>query len=157
MYDPELRFAGAYEHAPWIAQRAFAAGVPDDPAAAMREVVEQASRVRQLDILQGHPDLAGHLAVAGELTDVSEREQQGAGLDRCTPEEFAEFKDLNARYRARFGFPFILALRGHDRTSILAAFRARVENDPETEFRTALDQIHRIAAFRIADILRETS
>ena len=150
------RFGGVYESSPWVAERACGDGDPADPASAMRAVVETAGRDRQLALLRAHPDLAGRLAVAGELTPESSAEQAGAGLDRCTPAEFAEFQDLNARYREKFGFPFILAVRGHDRSAILAAFRRRIGNDPDTEFREALDQVHRIAAFRIADLTGET-
>lgn len=146
------RYAGVYEHSPWVAETAANAGPTADPVAAMRVVVEAAPRARQLALLRAHPDLAGRLAVAGDLTDRSAAEQHGAGLDHCTPSEFAAFQDLNRRYRERFGFPFILAVRGHDRAAILAAFRRRLDNNPETEFRTALDQVHRIAAFRIADL-----
>jgi 2-oxo-4-hydroxy-4-carboxy-5-ureidoimidazoline decarboxylase len=150
------RFAGVYESSPWVAEEACRGGDPTDPAAAMRAALETAGRDRQLALLRAHPDLAGRLAVAGELTPESSAEQAGAGLDRCTPAEFAEFQDLNARYRAAFGFPFILAVRGHDRAAILAAFRRRVANVPDAEFREALDQVHRIAAFRIADLTGET-
>ena len=153
--DFASQFGGVYEHSPWIAAEACQDGPPADPAAAMRAVVDSAPRERQLALLRAHPDLAGRLAVAGELTSASSAEQAGAGLDRCTPAEFAEFQDLNARYAARFGFPFILAVRGHDRASILAAFRRRIANAPEAEFREALDQVHRIAALRIAALTRE--
>lgn len=150
------RFGGVYEHSPWIAEAAFDAGLPPgarDPAvlaAALAARVEAAPREAQLALLRAHPDLAGRLAVAGALTADSAAEQAGAGLDRCTPEEFAEFSRLNAAYAARFGFPFIIAVRGLDRAAILAAFRARIGNPPEAEFRTALDQVHRIARLRLA-------
>ena len=154
--DFVARFGGVYEHSPWIAEDAARNGPPADPAAAMRAIVDAAPRAAQLVLLRAHPDLAGRLAVAGELTADSSAEQAGAGLDRCTPGEFAEFQELNARYRDRFGFPFILAVRGHDRASILAAFRRRIDNEPETEFREALGQVHRIAALRIAALTGET-
>ena len=80
------------------------------------------------------------------------KEQAGVGLDQCSPEEFAAFQRLNAAYNARFGFPFIYAVKGATRTDILAAFEARLSNDPETEFKTAVAQIHRIAGFRLADL-----
>jgi 2-oxo-4-hydroxy-4-carboxy-5-ureidoimidazoline decarboxylase len=85
----------------------------------------------------------------------STAEQKGAGLDQCSAVEFAEFQQLNVAYTAKFGFPFIIAVRGLDLAAILAAFRERVNKDAETEFATALEQIHRIAAFRIGDILED--
>ncbi|RMF40563.1 MAG: 2-oxo-4-hydroxy-4-carboxy-5-ureidoimidazoline decarboxylase [Alphaproteobacteria bacterium] len=152
------RFGGIYEHSPWVAEAVFDAGLPAeaaDPdvlAGAMARQVEAAPYAARLALLRAHPDLAGRLAVAGALTEASRSEQAGAGLDRCSEAEFAEFTRLNAAYREKFGFPFILAVRGHDRHSILAAFRQRVESDAETEFRTALDQVHRIALMRLRDM-----
>ena len=86
---------------------------------------------------------------AGELTAESTAEQAGAGLDRCSPEEFARFTELNDRYGAKFGHPFIIAVRGLDRAAILAAFETRVNNDPATEFATALAEVHKIARLRL--------
>ncbi|MEO1458705.1 MAG: 2-oxo-4-hydroxy-4-carboxy-5-ureidoimidazoline decarboxylase [Pseudomonadota bacterium] len=148
------RYGGIYERSPWVAETVWeeghgAAG-PAALAAPMAAAVEAAGEAAQAALLRAHPDLAGRLALAGDLTPESAAEQAGAGLDRCSPEELAEFQRLNGAYTARFGFPFILAVRGHDRASILAAFRARVANPPEREFRTALDQVHRIARLRLA-------
>jgi 2-oxo-4-hydroxy-4-carboxy-5-ureidoimidazoline decarboxylase len=117
----------------------------------MRAAVEAAPHEQKLALIRAHPELAGRTAVA-DIAEASKREQSGAGLDRCTPEEFAEFQRLNDAYNARFGFPFIIAVKGLTRQDILAAFRARLDNDPETEFDTALEQIHRIAGFRLADL-----
>ena len=89
------------------------------------------------------------------MTADSAREQAGAGLDNCTPDEFAAFQELNARYTHRFGFPFILAVKGLDRTAILASFRNRVDNTPDQEFRTALDQVHKIAGLRLLALASE--
>lgn len=148
------RFGGVYEHSPWVAERVWQAGeVPNDLMAlsdAMAKIVEAADQDLQLALLRSHPDLAGRLAVRGELTTDSRSEQTSAGLDRCTPEEFAAFQRLNGDYKARFGFPFIIAVRGLDRKAILAAFRRRLNNDRDTEFREALDQVHRIARLRLA-------
>lgn len=148
------RFGGVYEHSPWVAEAVWDAGsVPDEADAladAMAAVVEAASEDAQLALLRAHPDLAGRLGVGDLLTPESSAEQAGAGLDRCTPEEFAEFQRLNEAYKARFGFPFILAVRGHDRAGILEIFRRRVRNDPAAEFREALDQVHRIARLRLS-------
>lgn len=148
------RFGGVYEHSPWAAERAWEAGLgpetgtPERLAAAMQAQVAAAGREAQLALLRAHPDLAGKLGLA-ELTEDSRGEQAGAGLDQCSAEELAEFRALNDRYRARFGFPFIFAVKGWRRGEILEAFRARVENDPEDEFAEALEQVRRIALLRI--------
>jgi 2-oxo-4-hydroxy-4-carboxy-5-ureidoimidazoline decarboxylase len=118
----------------------------------MRAVVDAASDAQKLALIRAHPELAGRTAIAGEMAEASKREQSGAGLDRCTPAEFAEFQRLNEAYNARFGFPFIIAVKGLTRAEILAAFRARLDNDRPAEFDAALDQIHRIAAIRLADL-----
>lgn len=145
---------GIFEHSPWVAERAWAKRPFADAGAlreAMVEVMMQASREEQLALIRAHPELAGRAAVAGELTDESTREQSGARLDKCSPEEFARLQALNAAYNARFGFPFILAVRGLDRAGIIERFAARAGNPPEVEFAEALAQIARIAAFRLAE------
>ncbi len=143
-------FGAVYEDSPWVAEAVWPLSV--DVASAMRAAVDAAPYAQRLALVRAHPELAGRTAIAGEMADASKREQSGAGLDRCTPEEFAEFRRLNDAYNARFGFPFIIAVKGLTRADILAAFRRRLENDPQTEFDTALEQIHRIAAFRLADL-----
>ena len=110
-----------------------------------------ASRERQLALLHAHPDLAGRATVAGHIAEESRREQAGAGLDRLTAGEFAWFQDLNARYRERFGFPFIHAVKGATKDAILAAFETRIDNDAEAERATALASVERIFRFRIED------
>jgi len=145
-----VRYGGVYEHSPWVAERAWDGGAEEgsELAGILCRVVERAGRERQLALLRAHPDLAGRLGTA--LTPESAAEQADAGLDRCTPQEFAEFTTLNERYTARFGFPFIIAVKGLDRQAILSAFRRRVDGEPEVEFRTALDEVHTFAAFRLA-------
>ena len=115
--------------------------------AAFADALLQAPRADQLALLPAHPDLAGRAPVAGE----SKREQAGAGLDTLTREEFARFTELSARYRDRFGFPFILAVKGATKSRILAAFAERIDNDPAAELATALAQVCRIFRFRIED------
>ena len=149
------RFGGIYEHSPWIAEAAWRRGLtpaedtPKGVGAALAAVVAGADDNSKLALIRAHPDLAGRAAVAGDLTTASRSEQAGAGLDRCTPEEFRRFHALNDAYKTKFGFPFILAVAGKTRQDILAAFEARLGNDRETEFRTALDQIDRIARLRL--------
>lgn len=145
---------GIYEHSPWVAE-AIATRRPhhslEQLSDQMRRAVEDASPQRQLDLIRAHPDLAGKLAVANQLTEASRSEQSGAGLDRLDPDGFAEFSSLNAAYRERFGFPFIICVRKTDRTGILAAFRERLAHSPEEEHATALEEIHEIARLRLAD------
>ena len=151
-------FVGAFgaiaEHSPWVAEAAGARRPFASRAAmvsAFQAAIGDADAEAQRGLLQAHPDLAGRAAIAGDLTDDSRREQAGAGLDRLTAEEFGRFTVLNAAYRDRFGIPFILAVRGADKATILAAFDARLGNAPDVEFATALEQVCRIVAFRIAD------
>ncbi len=149
-------FGGVYEASPWVAEGVWPevkAGNADGLEALqslMRAAVDAAGHDRQMALVRAHPELAGRAAIAGEMTEESKSEQKGAGLDQCSPEEFAEFMALNDRYNEKFGFPFIIAVKGHDRQSILAAFRQRIENDREEEFKMALEQIHRIAAIRLS-------
>ena len=144
------RYGNVYEHSAWVAQRAYEGGAEDgdDLATIFRRVVERAGSEAHLQLLRKHPDLAGRLGTA--LTVESSQEQAGAGLDRCTPEEFAEFQSLNDRYKSRFGFPFIIAVKGLDRLGILASFRERVSRDKTSEFRAALEEVHKIAGLRLA-------
>jgi 2-oxo-4-hydroxy-4-carboxy-5-ureidoimidazoline decarboxylase len=110
--------------------------------------VDGAPKAMKLALIRAHPELASRTRMA----EASVKEQSGAGLDQCSAEEFAEFQRLNGAYNARFDFPFIVAVKGLSRADILAAFAARLANDPKTEFATAIAQIHRIAGFRLADL-----
>ena len=145
------RFGPVYEASAWVAEEVW----PDPPdtlpelADAMAAVVDAAPRELKLALIRAHPELASRARMA----DASVKEQAGAGLDQCSPDEFEAFQRLNAAYNARFGFPFIFAVKGATRADILAAFEARLGNDPDTEFATAIAQIHRIAGFRLADLL----
>jgi len=147
------RFGKVYEHSPWIARDAWRPGLrtadPAEIAGRMREVVDAAGRDRQLALLRAHPELAARPARRSPLTAESAGEQSGAGLDRCSPEEGEALRELNRRYRQRFGFPFILSVGGLDRRRILDSFRARAENSRGEEFRIALEEVHRIARRRI--------
>lgn len=159
--DFVARFGGVFEHSPFISERAYDAGllfVPlraDGVHQALVSIFRKASREERLGVLRAHPDLAGKLAIAGELTEESRNEQAGAGLDRLTPAEHARFTALNDAYTNKFGFPFIIAVRGLHKTDILAAFEERIHNSPEVEFETATAQVERIAALRLATLLPE--
>jgi OHCU decarboxylase len=148
-------FGSIYEHSPWIAEQAFDEGLTveadfvDGLAWQFATIVDGATYAQQLTLLQAHPELAGKLAIAGELTHESRREQAGAGLDQCSPAEFDRFQALNQHYRSKFDFPFIIAVGGLNRHQILAAFEQRVLNSRDVEFATALAQVHRIARLRL--------
>ena len=141
------RFGLVYEASPWVADACWPP--PEDLAVAMAAAVDAAPREKKLALIRAHPELASRMKMA----EASVKEQAGVGLDQCSPDEFDAFQRLNAAYNARFGFPFIFAVKGATRADILAAFEARLANDPETEFETAIAQIHRIAGFRLADLL----
>jgi 2-oxo-4-hydroxy-4-carboxy-5-ureidoimidazoline decarboxylase len=147
---------GVFEHSPWVAERAFAARPFASVEAlhrAMAGAMHGASADEKLALIRAHPELAGRAMVRDELTADSSAEQSGAGLTRCSPAEFARLTDLNARYNAKFGFPFILAVKGYDRAGVIAEFARRVERDADAEFAEALAQIARITRFRLAEKL----
>ena len=147
------RFGAIYEHSPWVAEEAAAVldgdGDVEHIATVMTDCVDNAAREKQLALIRAHPDLADRAQVADGLTADSASEQASAGLDRCSAEEYARFRSLNAAYKQKFGFPFVMAVRGSSRQEILAAFAARLGNDAETEFETALAEIHKIARLRL--------
>ncbi len=148
-------FAEIYEHSPWVAEKAYDLGTDaqvddiDGLHQRMADILLSASRDQQLALINAHPDLAGKAAIRGELTASSTSEQAGAGIHECTAEEFARFTELNDAYKAKFGFPFIKAVKGSNRHQILAAFEERIHNSPEQEFATALAEINKIALFRL--------
>ena len=143
---------GIFEHSPWVAEAAFLArpmASVDALHAAMMAAVRNAPTDLRLALLRAHPELAGKAAIRGELTIDSTNEQSGAGLNQCSPEEFARLTSLNAAYNAKFGFPFILAVKGYNRAGILSEFARRVDLDRATEYENALAQIARITRFRL--------
>ncbi len=152
-HDFIARYADIYEHSPWVAERVAPLVTEGDDteqlAMLMADCVDNASTEQQLELIRAHPDLAGRAQVAGELTAESTVEQASAGLDQCSPEEFERFQRLNGAYRDKFGFPFVMAVRGSSRSQILDAFAARLENDYDLEFETALAEIHKIARLRL--------
>ncbi|RMP68320.1 hypothetical protein ALQ18_00032 [Pseudomonas marginalis pv. marginalis] len=148
-------FADIYEHSPWVAEQAFDLG--QDPSIDQIETLHQrmsdillgADRTRQLALINAHPDLAGKAAVQGQLTQASTDEQAGAGIHQCSNEEFSRFTELNDAYKARFKFPFIMAVKGSNRHQILAAFETRIHNPTDVEFNCALAEINKIALLRL--------
>lgn len=144
-----------FEHSPWIAARAWEQRPFQDREAlflALQAVLAAASPEEQLQLIRSHPELAGKEAAAGTLTAASAQEQHGAGLNCCSPEELARLGQLNRAYRERFGFPFVIAVKGLGKADILAALEQRLQGERETEFRTCLEQICRIGAFRLAGL-----
>lgn len=152
-HDFIARYAGIYEHSPWVAEHvaSLAADLDDTErlAALMADCVDNAAPERQLALIRAHPDLAGKLQVAGKLTAESTEEQASAGLDQCSRVEYERFQALNDAYKEKFGFPFVMAVRQSNRAEILEAFAARLKNDYDLEFETALEEIHKIARLRL--------
>ncbi|MDD1965752.1 2-oxo-4-hydroxy-4-carboxy-5-ureidoimidazoline decarboxylase [Pseudomonas sp. NPDC090203] len=148
-------FADIYEHSPWVAEKAYDLGHGSDIDdvdvlhARMSDILLSADHATQLALINAHPDLAGKAAVQGQLTEASTNEQAGAGIHQCTAEEFARFTELNDAYKAKFAFPFIMAVKGSNRHQILAAFETRIHNSAQTEFACALAEINKIALFRL--------
>ncbi|WP_010397288.1 allantoinase PuuE [Paracoccus sp. TRP] len=153
------QFGGVYEHSPWIAERVWDAemgAIHDTPAglaARMAQIFRAASDEERLGVLLAHPDLAGKLAAARRLTESSTAEQASAGLDSLTDEERAEFDRLNSAYMEKHRFPFIIAVRDHDKPGIMAAMRQRIDNDTATERGEAERQVSRIATLRLQQLL----
>jgi 2-oxo-4-hydroxy-4-carboxy-5-ureidoimidazoline decarboxylase len=147
------RFGSVYETSPWVAERSWS----EQPFSSVTELqgtfeatVENASRERKRELLQAHPDLGEKT----EMTEASQDEQTSAGLDQLTPEQYEAFERLNERYRAKFGFPFIMSVNDESPATIRSAMEERVEHSPSEEFRTALDEVHEIARLRLEDMLK---
>lgn len=143
-----------FEHSSWVAERAWSRrpfGDLDGLRAVMTEQVERATFTEKLALLQAHPDLG----TKARLSAASAGEQTGAGLDSLSPSEFEQLHRLNAAYRARFGFPFLLAVKGSTKHDALRALEARIESTREDEFREALRQVYRIARFRLEDLIEK--
>lgn len=145
---------GIYEHSPWVARRSW----PHRPFASlvhlqatMAQVLDSATPDERLGVIKAHPELSGKAAVHTDLTDASRSEQKGAGLDQCSPAEFAQLQEGNRVYGGKFGFPFIIAVKGLGRADIIAALHRRCSHSRDEEIAEAVTQIHRIAAFRLAE------
>ena len=152
-HDFIARYGSIYEHSPWVAEQVSTLGgdIEDSSvlAALMADCVDNAAVAQQLELIRAHPDLAGKAQVSGSLTQASTVEQASAGLEQCSPQEFTRFQELNDAYWQKFGFPFVMAVRGQDRVAILEAFAQRLGNDCDLEFETALIEIHKIARLRL--------
>lgn len=151
------RFGHVFEHSAWVVERAWRPSPPeslDALEAAFQQVIADATPQERLMLLRAHPRLADKAAVEQGLTADSGAEQASAGLDRLTPQEMAMFLDLNARYESRFGFPFIICARLHDKAAIIAALHARMAADQGAEMAEALSQVAQISRLRLEAALR---
>lgn len=149
---------GVFEHSSWVAERTAALRPfhsVEELAAMMAGEVEKAGYAAQMKLIRAHPELAGKAALRGELTKESSGEQSGAGLDQCSPEELSRLTELNQAYQSKFGFPFILAVRGYHRGDIIGEFERRLTSEVEEERRECLRQIYRIAALRLESMFSE--
>ncbi|ADZ93014.1 2-oxo-4-hydroxy-4-carboxy-5-ureidoimidazoline decarboxylase [Marinomonas mediterranea] len=148
-----LLFGSVYEHSDWVAEALYNKTVEFNSVETLKHemklIVDNSDMETKLALLRAHPDLAGKAALAGELTDSSTEEQAGAGLDQCTEAELAHFLTLNNSYKDKFGFPFIMAVKGATKAQILEGFISRTPNDRQTEFDTAIQEVHKIAGFRL--------
>ncbi|KAB7769712.1 2-oxo-4-hydroxy-4-carboxy-5-ureidoimidazoline decarboxylase [Xanthomonas maliensis] len=143
------RYRALFEHSPWVVERAVERRPFDDVYRGLMQVVWEASLDDQLALIRAHPELAGKAMVDRTLTAASAAEQAAAGLDRLSEDEFARFHALNHAYRERFGFPFVICVRLHDKAAILEALERRLQSSPDTEIATAIAEIGKIVHLRL--------
>ena len=146
-------FGNIFEKTEWIAERCYESkpyNNLDELVSKMMKIFENIEKERHLEILNSHPDLA----VKKKLTEDSKNEQKNASLNQCTDEEFVEFKKLNEEYKKKFGFPFIIAVKGKNKEEILNSFRQRITNNINLEFEEAKKQVKKIASFRLGEIIK---
>ena len=146
-------FGNIFEKTEWIAERCYESkpyNNLDELVSKMMKIFENIKKERHLEILNSHPDLA----VEKKLTEDSKNEQKNANLNQCNDEEFVEFKKLNEEYKKKFGFPFIVAVKGKNKEEILNSFRQRITNNINLEFEEAKKQVKKIASFRLGEIIK---
>jgi len=146
-------FGNIFEKTEWIAEKCYESkpyNNLDELVSKMMKVFENIEKERHLEILNSHPDLA----VEKKLTENSKNEQKNASLNLCNDEEFIEFKKLNEEYKKKFGFPFIIAVKGKNKEEILNSFRQRITNNINLEFEEAKKQVKKIASFRLSEIIK---
>jgi len=146
-------FGNIFEKTEWVAEKCYESkpyNNLDELVSKMMKIFENIEKERHLEILNSHPDLA----VEKKLTKDSKNEQKNASLNQCTDEEFVEFKKLNEEYKKKFGFPFIVAVKGKNKEEILNSFRQRITNNINLEFEEAKKQVKKIASFRLGEIIK---
>jgi len=146
-------FGNIFEKTEWVAERCYESkpyNNLNELVSKMMKIFENIEKERHLEILNSHPDLA----VEKKLTEDSKNEQKNASLNQCTDEEFVEFKKLNEEYKKKFGFPFIVAVKGKNKEEILNSFRQRITNNINLEFEEAKKQVKKIASFRLGEIIK---
>ena len=146
-------FGNIFEKTEWIAERCYESkpyNNPDELVSKMMKIFENSEKEKHLEILNSHPDLV----VEKRLTENSKNEQKNASLNQCTDEEFVEFRKLNNEYKKKFGFPFIIAVKGKNKEEILNNFRQRLTNNINLEFEEAKKQVKKIASFRLSEIIK---
>ena len=146
-------FGNVFEKTQWIAEKAYNSKPYKDFEglfSKMMEIFENSKKENHLEILNAHPDLV----VEKQLTDDSKKEQNNASLNQCSDQEFKEFKELNEKYKKKFRFPFIIAVKGKNRKEILNNFRQRITNNINLEFEEAKEQVKKIASFRLSEIIK---
>ena len=146
-------FGNVFEKTQWIAEKAYDSKPYknfEELFSKMMEIFENSKKERHLEILNAHPDLA----IEKKLTEDSKNEQKNASLNQCTDEEFVEFRKLNNEYKKKFGFPFIIAVKGKNKEEILNNFRQRLTNNINLEFEEAKKQVKKIASFRLSEIIK---
>ena len=146
-------FGNIFEKTEWVAERCYESKPYnnfDELVSKMMKIFENIEKERHLEILNSHPDLA----VEKKLTKDSKNEQKNASLNQCTDNEFVEFKKLNEEYKKKFGFPFIVAVKGKNKEEILNSFRQRITNNINLEFEEAKKQVKKIANFRLDEIIK---
>ena len=146
-------FGNIFEKTEWIAERCYESkpyNNPDELVSKMMKIFENSEKEKHLEILNSHPDLV----VEKRLTENSKNEQKNASLNQCSGKEFLEFKNLNEEYKKKFGFPFIIAVKGKNKEEILNSFRQRITNNINLEFEEAKKQVKKIASFRLGEIIK---
>ena len=146
-------FGNIFEKTEWIAERCYESkpyNNPDELVSKMMKIFENSEKEKHLEILNSHPDLV----VEKRLTENSKNEQKNASLNQCSNKEFLEFKNLNEEYKKKFGFPFIIAVKGKNKEEILNSFRQRIANNINLEFIEAKKQVKKIAIFRLSEIIK---
>ena len=146
-------FGNVFEKTDWIAEKAYTLKPFNnfqELFSKMMEIFENSKKEKHIEILNAHP----HLAVEKKLTEDSKNEQKNASLNQCNDAEFIEFKKLNEEYKKKFGFPFIIAVKGKNKEEILNSFRQRITNNINLEFEEAKKQVKKIASFRLGEIIK---